>query len=77
MPLMYSIITEFSVVMERLARSIRLSVLRNIIPITTTARSSGTREEQGKRNIDGHQINKDDYRSNQIAYNVRKVMGQE
>ena len=31
---------------------------------------------QCQRNIDGHQINKDDYRPHQIAHKVRKVMGQ-
>ena len=44
MPLIYSIMTEFSAVMERLARSIRSSVLRNMTAITTAASTSGARE---------------------------------
>ena len=36
--------SEFSAVMERLARSIRSSVLRNMTAITTTASTSGTKE---------------------------------
>lgn len=43
-PLIYSIITELSVVIDRFARFIKSSVFRNITPITTTARINGNRE---------------------------------
>ena len=41
MPLMYSIITALRSAMERLARARRLSVLRNITPITSRAPTRG------------------------------------